>query len=105
MFVIRLAENEEPLTIKWQKTETLFDTRIAAADDSLIFSTSTERNDWLPSIPNYSYALTQINVQVPVVQVGAMQRLTADQALAAAASGTAIVRASCSHAAVQELAM
>ena len=81
-----------PKTLKSQKTESVVaSTRTCPQPASRGAPITSE-------MPNYSQ--TGQMWLLPVVQADAMRPLTPEQALAAAASGTAIVRADCARAAM-----
>lgn len=97
--VFVLAEEEEPRTAKWHKSESVFDRRLVVANTRPRMQ--LVGRDAPTPIPDYSQAeQTQHMCVLPVVQAGAMRPLTAEHALAAAANGMAIVRARCEHAGV-----
>ena len=97
--VFVLTEEEEQRTTKWHKTESVFDRRLVVVNARPQMQLVGRGAP--TAIPDYSQTeQTQHMCLLPVVQAGAMRPLTAEQALAAAASGTAIVRAQCERAGV-----
>ena len=96
-----LAEEEVAQTMKWNKIEAVFDKRLVVA--SAQPSTHPTSRGAPIVLPDYSQTdQTQRMWLLPVVQAGAMRWLSAEQAVVAAASGTAIGRAQYSRAAVPE---
>ena len=87
-----LAEEEVPLTLKSQKTERLFDSPFVTIDAPL--SAQLSNSSLLISLPDYSQGGLYPR-RLPVLHAGSVQLLSAEQALAAAADGTAIARAVC----------
>lgn len=81
-----------PETLKAHKIWPVFDTPLVAPTSAQLTNSS------LPIVlPDYSQGShpRRMPVVLPVVQADSMQLLTAEQALAAAANGTAIVRTAC----------
>lgn len=95
-----LAEEDVPWTIQSNKTEPLFDTRLAVAS---AWPAAQLVGRGVPTvIPDYAQTADYSQTEppqptcmrlLPVVQAGMMRPLSAEQALVAAASGTAIARA------------
>jgi hypothetical protein len=89
-----------PHTLKWQKkTASLFDTQLVAANP--LGSTSLTKYNSSNMIPDYSQnERLPLATAMPVVRASALQQLTQQQALEAAARGKAVVRAECKPARV-----
>ena len=88
-----------PQTIKCNKTESVCDTRLVVANERP--SMQLAGRSASSTIPDYSQTDQMRHMcLLPVVHAGSMRPLTAEQALAAAASGTAIVCAQCKRAGV-----
>ena len=94
-----------PQTLKSQATESNFGMRLVTAECSLTPVAMTEnfsplnRNNYSPS------HMLPIAVAGPVVQASALQQLTQQQALEAAACGKVVVRAECMPARPQRVAL
>ena len=100
-----LAEEDVPRTIQSNKTEPLFDTQLEVA--SAWPATQLVGRGAPSVIPNYAQTtdFSQSQTEQPMsmrllpdVQAGMIRPLSAEQALVAAASGTAIARAECGRA-------
>ena len=89
-----------PHTLKWQKkTESLFDKQLVAVTP--LGSTPLTKYNSSNMIPDYSQnERLPLATAMPVVRASALQQLTQQQALEAAARGKAVVRAECKPARV-----
>ena len=84
-----LADEEMPCTLRVQKTMQVSSTCVSAVDER-----HTDGATRPVTIPDYlQNSHSRCEWELPVVHPSSMQLLTAEQALAAAASGSAVVHA------------
>ena len=89
-----LAEEEMPWTLKLQKTEPVLDVPTSVSKKL----TSATDGDLPTSMMIGAQGSHPRNMwELPVVHASSMQLLTVEQALAAAASGSAVVHAICTR--------